>query len=307
MRRIFGIATVLFLGLAGAGAGAADETKEQAAALKAAAQTPLGEALSTAEFLAEVRRPFQQYAWGRFAGTINWAGPSAKKKLKVRVAVKFEPTAAMSQIVLNETNDYRIRQAYTETGLGKVTLTLPDNEQGVKLSDLGIRTEDLTFAFIYWDFIRELDRESVSHQACRVMDLRHPDTGEFARVWFSVDALFPLQVWWYRPGEGEPWRKLEMKGFKKHEHGLWFVKTLQLRSDDWKTQIRFDDAELFLFDEKMVPPALFRAPGEAAAPAVEPTAPQTPPQPTFEVKPAPAAQELTVPQRTEPDAKPDGK
>lgn len=296
MRRILGIATVLFLGSAGVGARAADEPKAEAEA-----QAPLGEALSTADFLAEVRRPFQQSAWGRFAGTINWAGPSAKKRLKVRVAVAFAPTVGLSQIVLDETNDYRIRQTYTASGLGKVDLTMPEQERGVKLFDLGIRAEDVTFAFIYWDFIRELTRESVSHQACRVMDLRHPDSGEFARVWFSVDALFPLQVWWYRPGEGEPWRKLEMKGFKKHDKGLWFVKTLQLRGDDWKTQIRFDDAELSLVDEKPVPPDLFRPAGVAAGAVPAAAAPV--PQPVFEVKPAPAAQDVTVPQRVAPDAK----
>ena len=50
-------------------------------------------------------------------------------------------------------------QAIADQGLlGKVDLTLPTEERGVKLSDLGIRTEDVTFAFIYWDFIRELER-----------------------------------------------------------------------------------------------------------------------------------------------------
>jgi len=53
-----------------------------------------------------------------------------------------------------------------------------------------------------------------------------------------------MEAWWYHHGEDKPWRKLELKGAKKHANGLWFVKEMRLDGHEWKTLVRFDHAEI---------------------------------------------------------------
>ncbi len=203
------------------------------------------ETLAAKEFLAAVRKPLRIDAWGEFTGKVTYKGkdkPNAKGDLRVRMT--FTPTSMHVQIVLNDKNVYVMEQSHKDGEAVNAKIEPPETEVKPGLFDFGIDPEDLTFSFIYWDFIEELPRQSSRLRECRVMRLKDPTGKGTVNVWFSAKHAFPMEAWWFKEGQDKPWRKLEFKGAKRFVNGLWFVKEMRLEGDDWKTQVRFDHVEL---------------------------------------------------------------
>ena len=203
-----------------------------------------GMALPPEEFLRELRKPLAQDAWGEFTGRMTCVR-KGKPKLegRLRVRVTFTPTSLMAQLVLNEKNLYGLEQNHATAGKTTQHLDLPEKEEAPGLFEFGVSPADLSFAFIYWDFVEELPPRSSRWQKCRVLKLQAPDKSGTVEVWFEAEHGFPMEAAWYRPGEKKPWRTLVMKGAKRHANGLWFVKEMRLDGEDWKTQVKFDFAE----------------------------------------------------------------
>lgn len=201
--------------------------------------------LSPEEFLAQVREPFRQDAWGEITGRLTYVKGDAHQKGTVRIRLTFSPDSLHAQVVVNEKNVYGYEQTHGDGEVPKTVLDLPEKEEPPGLADYGIQPEDITFSFIYWKFVRELPKDSFRQRECRVFELRHPGEGKgTVRVWFDATRGFPLQAQWFQPDATEPWRTLELKGAKKHANDLWFVKEMRLEGPDWKTQVIFDHAEI---------------------------------------------------------------
>ncbi|MGI6354057.1 MAG: hypothetical protein GX937_13305 [Lentisphaerae bacterium] len=206
----------------------------------------LGAELAPADFLAEVRRPLRTNAWGEITGRLTYkAEGSETVHGAIRVRMTFTPESLHAQLVLNDVNVYGFEQKHDQDGgAAETTLELPPHEQAPGLFAFGVAPEDLTFAFIYWDFVEELPRQKSRQRDCRVMRLADPGGNGTVQVSFSAAHGFPLEAWWYRQGEDRPWRQLELKGAKKHDDGLWFVKEMRLEGPNWKTRVVFDHAEI---------------------------------------------------------------
>lgn len=202
-------------------------------------------ALPPRDFLQEVRRPLRRDAWGEVSGRVT-CQREGKQTLNgtLRVRITFTANSLHAQLVLNDDNVYGFEQQHPPGQPVTTTLDLPEHETTPPLADFGINIADLTFAFIYWDFIEEFPPQRTRLRQCRVMKLAHPTGNGSAQVWFDAELGFPLEVWWFRPDETEPWRKLEMKGAKKYANGLWFVKEMRLEGKEWKTRVVFDNAEI---------------------------------------------------------------
>ncbi|MCR4573749.1 MAG: hypothetical protein K5787_08280 [Lentisphaeria bacterium] len=201
------------------------------------------------EFLEIVREPLRTDAWGEITGRVTYAKEKSNMlKGTIRVRITFASSSMHAQIVLNDKNVYAMEQKNTEdTKKTAITLDLPEKEEKPGLFDFGIEPEDLTFAFIYWDFIEELPRSESRMRDCRVMKLADPTgKGGHVLVWFNTKYGFPLEARWFEKGALAPWRTLQLKGAKKHANGLWFVKEMRLEGADkkWKTQVKFDHAEI---------------------------------------------------------------
>lgn len=210
--------------------------------LAAAAETT---SLTAQEFLQEVRRPLRRDAWGEVGGHIthqNEKQPLLTGTLRVRITFTIDSLHA--QLVLNDRNVYGFEQKHASGLPVTTTLDLPEQEFAPTLADFGVTATDLTFAFIYWDFVAELPSQRTRLRTCRVMQLAHPAGNGSVQVWFDAELGFPLEVHWFRTGETNPWRKLEMKGAKKYANELWFVKEMRLEGKDWKTRVVFDNAEI---------------------------------------------------------------
>ena len=200
--------------------------------------------LSAQDFLAEVRKPLRTDAWGEFTGRVTYKSPKGQQKGDLRVRITFTSKSMHTQIVLNDKNVYAMEQTHKEGEAVKSTIEMPETEERPGLFEFGVDPEDLTFSFIYWDFIEELPRENSRLRECRVMRLKDPTGKGTVNVFFSAKHGFPMEASWFREGETKAWRKLEFKGAKRFENGLWFVKEMRLEGDDWKTQVKFDHVAL---------------------------------------------------------------
>ena len=200
--------------------------------------------LSAQDFLAEVRKPLRTDAWGEFTGRVTYKSPKGQQKGDLRVRITFTSKSMHTQIVLNDKNVYAMEQTHKEGEAVKTSIEMPETEERPGLFEFGVDPEDLTFSFIYWDFIEELPRESSRLRECRVMRLKDPTGKGTVNVFFSAKHGFPMEASWFREGETKAWRKLEFKGAKRFENGLWFVKEMRLEGDDWKTQVKFDHVAL---------------------------------------------------------------
>ncbi len=200
--------------------------------------------LSAQEFLTEIRKPLRVDAWGEFTGRITHKGAKGNKKGALRVRMTFDPESMHTQVVLNDANVYAIEQIHKQGQNVTATIERPEKEVPPGLFDFGVQPDDLTFSFIYWDFVEELPRQSSRLRECRVMRLASPNGTDTVCVWFNAKHGFPMEAWWYAKDQQKPWRKLELKGAKRFENGLWFVKEMRLEGLDWKTQVYFDHVAL---------------------------------------------------------------
>jgi len=201
-------------------------------------------ALSAQEFLKEIRKPLRVDAWAEFTGDISYKSTDKSLKGKLRVRITFEPSSMHTQITLNERNVYLLEQTHVEGQSVKAKMERSNPEEAPSLFDFGILPEDLTFSFLYWDFLEELPRQSSRLRECRVMRLAAPKDQGTVCVWFNAKHGFPMEAWWYAKDATAPWRKLSLKGAHRYANGLWFVKEMRLEGKDWKTRVLFDHADL---------------------------------------------------------------
>lgn len=201
--------------------------------------------LAPEQFLNEIRRPLNQDVWGEITGRITHAA-EGREQLSgdLRVRITFSSGALHAQLVLNEKNVYGFVQKHLPGEQVSTSLSKPEKEVQPGLFAFGLEPEDLTFSFLYWNFLEELPGQKSRMRDCRVMKLAHPEGKGTVQVWFDAEYGFPLEAWWFKNGETTPWRKLEMKGAKKHANGLWFVKEMRLDGPGWKTRVVFDFASL---------------------------------------------------------------
>ncbi|NMA41963.1 MAG: hypothetical protein GX946_01125 [Oligosphaeraceae bacterium] len=201
--------------------------------------------LSAEEFLAEIRRPLAQDVWGEITGRITHQRTGQSRlNGELRLRVSFSSSSLHAQITLNDKSIYGFEQHHPVGEPVNCKLNLPEPETKPGLFDFGLEPEDLSFSFIYWDFIEELPAQKNRSRTCRVMRLAHPGNKSQVEVWFDAEYGFPLLAKWFKEDGHTLWRSLEMKGAKKHQNGLWFVKEMRLDGEDWKTRVIFDFASL---------------------------------------------------------------
>jgi len=104
---------------------------------------------------------------------------------------------------------------------------------------LGIQPEDLSLAFIYWDFIREYKKEKVGIHTCRVLLMANPNKeNEYVRVWISQKYLGPMQVHWYSMLDRKPYQTLKFDSFSE-KNDVWVPKRITIANKNGRLQIKF--------------------------------------------------------------------
>ena len=216
-----------------------------------------GRTASHADFLQAARRPFLKHAWGRFEGSVQHRGKDGLRKVSLELGLLMHPEYLRAQFILEGNDVYNVMQAYTEEGVSNVRVDVPETTRAPSLRAFGITPSDITFSFLYWEFMEEELLDRVRGQLCRVFRLRNPQTFETVTAWFSVRYLGVLRVDFFKPGAADWHRRLEFTDFTR-EGELYYVRTAQLRGKDWKTMVTFDQAELALTSDALPPENLFR-------------------------------------------------
>lgn len=214
--------------------------------------------LPAEEFLAYARQPFPQNGWGRFSGHAICVGPAGRKRASIALAALFRPDFVRAQVVVDETAVYEINQIRYVHGTPHTTVHEPDVEVAFGLRDFGLKPEDVTFSFLHWDFVRELDMQQFRGQQCRVFELHHPGSAGKAVSWFATDTPFPLYVEFHDDNTGEPTRTIQFTDFKR-QGDAYFIQNFRVEGRDWKTRVRLPVGEIRLSDDVPPPVDLFVA------------------------------------------------
>jgi len=193
-------------------------------------------------------------------------GTAANKKAgkgvvrtKLRVAIRFTTEMMLARVSVGEKGEvYFVGQPYVAKGKASVFKEGKGNRLG---AEFGVRPEDLTMSFLFWNFKKELVADTVRTIGCRVFLLEAPDGKRRAKVYIAEKEFFPLKVEWSKlDGKGE-WkmeRSLEARSFKK-VNGLYLVDGLLFLGPGWRTQIDFGSCRAGLVS-KGVPKDLFSPP-----------------------------------------------
>lgn len=221
-------------------------------------------ALSAEDFLRLARRPPSEKTWAILEGTAaNKKAGKGVVRTKLRVAIRFTSEMMLARVAVGEKGEvYFVGQPYVGKGKASVFKEGAGDRLG---AEFGVRPEDLTMSFLFWNFKKELDPDTVRTVGCRVFLLEAPDGKRRAKVYITEKQFFPLKVEWSKlDGEGE-WkmeRSLEARSFKK-VNGLYLVDGLLFLGPGWRTQIDFAPCRAGLVS-KGVPKGLFAPPAGGA-------------------------------------------
>ncbi len=209
--------------------------------------------ISSQEFLDLLRRPHGFQTWGQMSGRIDHERQGSKKtSSSVYLATMFAPDRMISQVIVDDKQGYTISQTFDGAKSGT---TVTPMEGSAADSDLlgqyGLRAEDLTMSFIYWDFVKELPRETITFRNCRVFVLTKGD--EYVRLSVNVEYLFPMEVRWYKDKFDEnavAYRSLKATKFTE-VNDLWLVTRLQLEGPGWRTRVDFTKVDADSRDKRL--------------------------------------------------------
>lgn len=214
----------------------------------------------TVAFLENTRHPEGRECWVAMEGkAIHQKRDNSSVEAKIYLGMRFSPEATIAQFIVNGNESYYIKQIYAS---GNPAEIIPANKTGYDksmLADIGIHPEDFAMTFLFYDLVKELERDSVKGYECRVLLLSSRDNAVSVKVFISSEYFFPLKAEWYNGVDTRleaPFRIIEVKSFHK-ENGIWLAGDLLIHGTTWQTKIEFEESRAGLKDEK-APENLFR-------------------------------------------------
>jgi len=202
--------------------------------------------MESEEFLDLSRKQLLGNCWMRMSGNINGRAKDGtrRKRLKINCAAQLVPNKITFMAAINKSQSFKVEHVF-----GKVhKLSVLEDKRGKnsEFEKIGINPEDLSLAFMYWDYIKELDREVIglSRIECRRFLLADPDSGTFVKVSISVKYLGPLKVEWYKKGalKKKPHQVLTFEDFAE-TNKVWHPVEVKIINDKGELQVRFEKVE----------------------------------------------------------------
>lgn len=212
--------------------------------------------MTAVEFMNAVRNPPFRRSWAILSGeAVHKREGSKVLRSPLRIGILFTPARTLAQIDFDKGEIYHVGQSYGEKGTTTVENMFPEVRKA-RIGIFGIEPTDLSMSFLYWDFVREGERERVKTLPCRVFFLKKKDSSLFIRAVITRDYLFPLQVEFFA-GEGKkPYKTLEVTAFQKKGE-YYHPGQIRLAGENWKTMVTFTEMDAGRMDEKL-PAGLFR-------------------------------------------------
>ena len=198
-------------------------------------------------FLEKVRRPPVQESWAKLSGkATHRRADKENQESPMYLGLRFTSERILAQVFVNENESYNIGQQYCAAPGGTSIIATNKNSGGKSiLGDFGLRPEDLTLSFLYWDFVSELGKDSIKGRECRVFILKSPTLQEKVKIHIDTETCFPFKAEWMKEdkenkGKEEIYRTIEIISFRK-ESDFWFVDSFVIYGPGWKTKVEFDN------------------------------------------------------------------
>ncbi len=201
------------------------------------------ETCPTQTFLDWARKQPVQENWGKLSGAIihKRTGESMLER-KVYLAMRATPKRVFSQLIIGDSELYTVSQAFeAKEGSTSVDAKNPDSQK--ELPRFGVKPDDLTFSFLYWDLVKEFPQETIRLQKCRILELQSPKKEERVKIWIATSYGLPIRVEWYKKDETTYYRALEIEDVAQLENKLWVISRLSVSGKGWRTQIKFTERD----------------------------------------------------------------
>jgi len=205
--------------------------------------------LDSEEFLALCQKQLLGNFWFKMSGRMDVRSKEKGRQphVKVKCAVQLERQKIIFKATLDKTESFKVEHTFGLKGDTKVLENnLGDDNQ---FKRLGIKPDDLSFAFMYWDYVREYEKEVLGIAppiSCRVLLLGSPDGSEFVKVWLMEKYKGPRKVEWYTPEGAEkkkPYQVINFEGTAE-KNGVTVpveMKITNTKGDLW-VKFEVDDA-----------------------------------------------------------------
>lgn len=203
---------------------------------------------SSVEFLKQTRAAHPIDTWAILKGKIDHKRNNVSQPLEanIRVGIRFTNDRALAKInISNIDNKNKQLESYTvgQTYDGAQPSIVFSNKNKSTIGNYGLRPDDLTMTFLYWNFTTELDSTSIKGINCRVFVLTHPKSGEKTIVYISSKYYYPIKVEWIQPREAEPYRTMVVNSFET-QNNLGTPDNLSIYGPGWKTKVAFNEINL---------------------------------------------------------------
>ncbi|HPN85143.1 MAG TPA: hypothetical protein PK821_07405 [Victivallales bacterium] len=193
-------------------------------------------------------------SWAKLEGKINHRKKNSETiEHSIYVGIRFTPLMIFAQVLVDGKEDYNITQNFSPEA---PTIIKKGPIESKIMEGIGIRPEELTLSFMYWEAEAFLGNENFKSGSCAKIALRSPSADEKAVVFINREYAFPLKVEWFKDGHEKPSRTMEVSSFKK-ENNYWFVDEIIVYGPGWKSKISFNETKAGAADVG-IPEDLFR-------------------------------------------------
>ena len=203
------------------------------------------------QFLNIARRAHPEKTWAVLIGSVSnkRRGVPITHKADIKVGMRFTNSRIMAKVSIKEINEnlvesYTVGQPYN--GQSASILASEDNENDISLlGEFGLRPEDLTMTFLYWNLEKEYNKESVKGFNCRVLELINPKTEESVKVYISTKYFAPIKVEWFKPNQkkSSPYRNVIISSFET-KGNLGAPSILNIYGPGWRTKVDFSNIRM---------------------------------------------------------------
>jgi hypothetical protein len=198
-------------------------------------------------FLELCQKQLLNNCWLKMSGKMNIRSISGKrqKPMPLKCAAQLIQNKITFKATINKTQSFKVENLFGDKHDTKVLEDKLGEDNG--FDKVGIRPEDLSLSFMYWDYLKEYDKDSlgVLRISCRVLLLGSPDGSQFVKVWLSEKHLAPLKVQWFDQKSLKSEKPLQVLTFEDfaEKNKVWVpleVKITNLKGD---LQIKFDEVD----------------------------------------------------------------
>lgn len=205
--------------------------------------------LDSEDFLEKCRQQLLGNCWIKLDGVLMHSDPDGKRSrpVKIKCAAQLIPNKITFKATLNGAESFKAEHLFGQKHDTKVLENTLKDSNG--FDKVGIKPADLSLAFMYWDYIKEYEKDRLGvldAYKCRVFLLANPDGKNFVKVWLSEQQHGPLQVQWLKGIKKEdqenPQQVLVFKDFAE-KNKVWVPLESKIKNSKGELQIRFNEVD----------------------------------------------------------------